>query len=394
MTDHKNFLRAVPRYYFITGAVETLFALGVLLRIPADPKNAWLLGFSKTRLGLAGVFLAVLGGFIWLSVKSWRDKTWQDTTEVRLTLLLDTFGTSIPVFIVLYGVIIFWTYSHLTAATQNLTTLQGILTRIYPLILLALTRAAQTVIVFVAAGVYRRRTRSQTGVADNTILITRRKIITLLGMTILFLALASISLDTISTFTWDNRLAGFGPKFNLSRERNIPTYFSSLNLAFAGLLLGVIAGVKKRADDKYAGHWGVLALIFLFLSLDETAGLHEWLADPMDRVVTPAGIFYYSWVAAAIPLLLLFAVSYFKFLLHLPRKSQILFALAGVVYISGALGFELFEGWYADLKSVDLTYRAIATVEDIIEMVGVLLFIYALLHYLVNNLKEIKFRFT
>ena len=72
--------------------------------------------------------------------------------------------------------------------------------------------------------------------------------------------------------------------------------------------------------------------------------------------------------------------------LRLPVATRLGFIVSGPLFIGGALGFELVGGRYAELHGRDnLTYNMIATMEESLEMAGVIGFIYALLKYLADN---------
>ncbi|MGH7926613.1 MAG: hypothetical protein ACREQV_02305, partial [Candidatus Binatia bacterium] len=77
----------------------------------------------------------------------------------------------------------------------------------------------------------------------------------------------------------------FVPEFHIRGENNIPAYFSSLLLAGASLLLWIISRIRQAAGGKYSYHWLILSIVFLFLSLDETASIHERLNRPINRVL-------------------------------------------------------------------------------------------------------------
>ncbi|MCB9135732.1 MAG: glycosyltransferase family 39 protein [Anaerolineales bacterium] len=75
------------RRWLTFAAVEALIAFGWLLTIPTDPKNAWLFGFSKSRLVLsAGLLLGflLLGGLSWLA---WKTPAWGTRQAKRLEVL-------------------------------------------------------------------------------------------------------------------------------------------------------------------------------------------------------------------------------------------------------------------------------------------------------------------
>lgn len=93
-------------------------------------------------------------------------------------------------------------------------------------------------------------------------------------------------------------------------------------------------------------------------------------------------------------LVLLLAVTYWRFLLHLPFRSRMLFLTSAVVYVGGALGMEMVGGWYAqNYGSGNLSYVAIATLEETLEMLGVVIFIYALLRYLAAEIGAVRLVF-
>lgn len=69
--------------------------------------------------------------------------------------------------------------------------------------------------------------------------------------------------------------------FGLEREGNLPNWYSSLQLALIGLVCGVnfLAERLGEAAGKYRMAWLGLLGLFLFLSLDEGAQVHERLDE-------------------------------------------------------------------------------------------------------------------
>jgi hypothetical protein len=190
-------------------------------------------------------------------------------------------------------------------------------------------------------------------------------------------------------------LYGLVPLFDLNGEQNIPTYFSASLHLFSSLLLAVITVLKRRAHDPYTRQWAVLAAGFLFMAFDEAAGLHELMERPMQELLgdRATGVFHFAWDIPGMLITIFFAGWFLKFLLHLPRKSMLLLLLAGGLFIGGAVGVELFEGRHAALHgSVNLTFDTYVLVEETLEMVGITVFIYALLGYLEEHYGEVRFR--
>ncbi|TFG60302.1 MAG: hypothetical protein E4H32_08830 [Nitrospirales bacterium] len=67
------------------------------------------------------------------------------------------------------------------------------------------------------------------------------------------------------------------------------------------------------------------------------------------------------------------------FLFGLHRKTAVLFGFSGVIYFGGAVGMELLA---STLNSNSLRYTMMTLWEEGLEMLGVVLFLYALLAYM------------
>ncbi len=181
--------------------------------------------------------------------------------------------------------------------------------------------------------------------------------------------------------------------FNLDCEGNVPTYFSSLILLFSSFLFGLIGFYKKRENDSYVFHWGFLCLIFVYLSLDEAIAIHELLNRPLRTMFALGGIFYYASVIPGIIAILILLVGYYKFWVNLPSRSKFFFTVAFICYAGGTVGMELVGGRHSDLYGIDnLSYGVLTTLEETLEMVGIVLLIYALMDYIRTYLKQVQFQ--
>ncbi len=177
--------------------------------------------------------------------------------------------------------------------------------------------------------------------------------------------------------------------FYMDAESNIPTFINSLMLFIASLLLTAIGSWKMSVKDKYRFQWVILALIFLLLSIDEVATLHERLIKPMRAVFGADGIFYFAWIVPGLIAVGAFVVSFLTFFLHLDGRFKLLFSLSLLVYLGGVIGGEMVSGYFAsNLGLKNFTYATVATVEESVEMIGCALLIYSLLEYLKRNLPE------
>ncbi len=219
--------------------------------------------------------------------------------------------------------------------------------------------------------------------------INPRKVALIFGIIALFLAAESLYSEyLVETYLGSSSTALLGPildLFSVNLEQSIPTWYNALILTIAGTLLAVIAVAKQAQRDRFRIYWIGLAVIFFYLSMDESAVIHEILSDPLQTLFHSTGYLAFGWQIAAAPLVVLFALVYLRFLLHLPAGTRNLFILAGGLYVGGALIVDAISAneWVHD-NGITLFYLAIGTLEELFEMQGVVVFIYALLRYLVS----------
>lgn len=211
----------------------------------------------------------------------------------------------------------------------------------------------------------------------------KRALTWLLGLTAFLLFMNTFGVIAKHVFGYD-RIFGLVAMFDFSIERNVPTLYSSFSLAAAGLLLWLIAVSHRRAGDPWR-QWAGLALIFLFLSLDEVASIHERLIDPVRATLHTSGILYFAWIIPYGLALIVLGGTYLKFLLRLPRETMKMFLMSFVLYVSGAVGFEMLGGMLFETHGNDFLYAVCYTLEELLEMVGVVVFIYALLRYITGR---------
>jgi lipid-A-disaccharide synthase-like uncharacterized protein len=177
--------------------------------------------------------------------------------------------------------------------------------------------------------------------------------------------------------------------FYLDAEGNIPTYTNALLLFIPALLLVFISMWKSSFHDKFRFHWLGLGLIFLFLSFDEAAVLHERLIKPMRAISDAGGVFHFAWIIPGMIAVVLFGLTFLLFFLHLDKRFKILFFISLAVYISGVIGGEMVSGYFAaSLGQKNYTYAVVASIEESIEMIGCSLIIYSLLEYIKNQLPD------
>lgn len=174
--------------------------------------------------------------------------------------------------------------------------------------------------------------------------------------------------------------------FNFGYENNLPSLFSFALLLGNGLCLFLVGHTVRSTGEKYALHWMLLGLIFLFLAIDEALALHEVLGEYLQAALNTRGFLYFAWVLPYTLFVLLLAVTYFRFMLSLPDITRTRFLISAGVYLTGAVGMELLESSiYETCAEPCHLDMLLVTIEESLEMIGAVLFLRAQLLFLAQR---------
>lgn len=226
------------------------------------------------------------------------------------------------------------------------------------------------------------------------IIISPKKVVRSLSLLVIVLTLLSLLGQFYKFFFFNGQDRYLINLFNLDIESNFPTWYAALSLMFCSTLLLIISAAKRKSKDRYFFHWLFLGIIFLVLATDEMIQLHEQVTTPIREILHTTGYLYITWVIPAIIFGIVFLVAYFKYLLHLPRNFRFLFIISGVIYILGAIGLEIISSNHIYFYGQnDFSYALLTTVEETLEMTGVLFFIYTLTSYISIELSTLRISF-
>ncbi|MEL7521373.1 MAG: hypothetical protein AAGJ80_07105 [Cyanobacteria bacterium J06553_1] len=217
---------------------------------------------------------------------------------------------------------------------------------------------------------------------DVTISIQTRKIALRLSYFAIGFLLAGVVSHSIKYDV--NALPDLYRWFGTDGEKNLPAAFSCGLLLVASTLLGVITVNKRENCDRFTLHWGSLSLIFSLLALDEWMSFHERLTDVVKTVVPAVGIFHFAWIIIGMAFSLLIGLLYRQFLKQLPHPYRRLFLIAAGLFLLGAIGMEMLSGHYVENHQQwnRNSWLALTTIEEGLEMFGMIVFIHTLLRYI------------
>ncbi len=212
-----------------------------------------------------------------------------------------------------------------------------------------------------------------------TLLLTASVVATLL--TTLSVGIRIVALDQHETLFTSQPPSGLAIAYRLfstDDEANVPTWFSAVLLVAVAVISLGISGVLRARGGPLRRYWVGLAAVFAYLSIDELAMVHEELIWQLEDLAEAGGFLAFPWVVVAAPLVAVFVLVYARFLWRLPRHIATLLVASGALYVGGALGLEIAG---APLVGLNLPYVLLTSAEELLEMLGAALCLYALARY-------------
>lgn len=165
--------------------------------------------------------------------------------------------------------------------------------------------------------------------------------------------------------------------FDVDSEANLPTWFSVV-LAAAGGALSLF--LRKGPAERRPWGWVVIAVALFAVSLDDMVMAHEQLVEPVrDLLGITSGPLYFAWVVPGALGVILFLSVLVSFLRQLRRETRRRVLVAGAVFVAGALVLEMVGAVIASTLGPVALWDVVTTVEEVLEMLGLTLFLRALL---------------
>ena len=166
--------------------------------------------------------------------------------------------------------------------------------------------------------------------------------------------------------------------FDVREEVSVPTWFSTINLLVSSCLLFCMFFLYKNSGKSKNQYWLYLAILFLLLSVDEVAGLHNKPGYLAWYIGLPHEIFRsHAWLPFGILFVILVGAALIPFLRSIDFRLALLMVLSGLVFVSGTIGFEFVAAWmeYTEFAERGTFSRNMAVlVEESLEMYGIALF--------------------
>jgi hypothetical protein len=179
----------------------------------------------------------------------------------------------------------------------------------------------------------------------------------------------------------------------LDGEATIPAWFSSLLFASCAGSLAAVGLLKRAAGDRQARYWLCLSALFLYMSADEAAGLHElWGQAVGEEGEVRDSFLHYAWVIPGMAVVAAVAAVYGRFVWELPPATRRMVVAAGLLFVGSGLGMDMIAGYYLSHGGARRTfdYSMLVTVEESGEMIALVIFLYAILEYLAREPGQVR----
>jgi hypothetical protein len=177
-------------------------------------------------------------------------------------------------------------------------------------------------------------------------------------------------------------------QIDLKNEANLAAWYSSMILLLAGLVALLNSHSAPRLPKLnwfYRNGWILMALVFIYLSVDEVSQVHENLATILDlRSQQSQGANYYvgagDWIPILLPVISIVVVGMIIFfsLFFLSRKGPLLMACLGLVCWMGAIASEAVEGGFLKIQ---LSRNVEGLLEESCEIIGTTLLLIAFVEF-------------
>lgn len=164
---------------------------------------------------------------------------------------------------------------------------------------------------------------------------------------------------------------------NVNAEAALGSWFSSILLLLTALLMLWAFLGERAAGRRNGAGWLVLALGFVYLSLDEAIGIHEAFSRLGAGLTDIWPPFAHRWTIIGLPAVIVVGLLFIPFLRALPRRTTWRLLLAGFVYVGGAVGTEMLNAVVIAEQAGYALYVILGCVEETLEVVGTLLAIWA-----------------
>lgn len=172
---------------------------------------------------------------------------------------------------------------------------------------------------------------------------------------------------------------------DLDFEESFYTWFSNVMLSAAAFMCFFLSLKDHGQTKNVKTQWRILGSLFFLLSADEMLSFHERISGILSTSFTTSGMFEFAWVIPALVIIPIFFFLFLPFIRHLHTHVSYTIIIAGAIFVFGAVGMEMIAGIFISENNfqddvfTSPMYRFLVNIEEGLEVLGVIVFIKALL---------------
>lgn len=221
--------------------------------------------------------------------------------------------------------------------------------------------------------------RTASASTDLDVRIGGRRLLGALVLAIVALNLANAASIALGADTRATRY------FLLAQEGNPSTWLAAVALALTGGAAWLVG--HGRVDGRM---WSTVAGVLVVMSLDEVAAFHERLGG----VPVIPGIGTRGWAGAGALIAGIVGMKLFRWVFGLEPPLRRALLAGGAVFLAGALGVEVIAGDWEAARGRDAGFWLVSSIEENLELLGVLVVLRALLDHLAARPQALAVRVT
>jgi hypothetical protein len=180
--------------------------------------------------------------------------------------------------------------------------------------------------------------------------------------------------------------------FDMDSEISLATWYSTVVLLFIpAVLLFYVGWQKRRSQQKPSWPWFVLSGLFLFMSIDDAAMIHEkfstlnrlsGLQDVLSGV--NSSLLAWSWWVIYLPIVAILAIILLRWYFSLPKRTMLLIAVAVCLAVAGQVGMEMISSFVSNDSGeyIGPIWRGL---QKFVGRLGLSLFLFAIVDYILSD---------
>jgi len=169
--------------------------------------------------------------------------------------------------------------------------------------------------------------------------------------------------------------------FDFNQPSSIPSIFIISMLLISTILIILIG---RKAGEKGI-YWYGLALIFGLLTASKAFHIQKIIFWKIYGINSTFKVSLFVVGTLLLLSMVLFFILYIPFFSKLPKPTLKLVVFSLFIFVLGAVIFDKFGEWYLKANSFDLGHYILYTIEETLEMIGVSLFVFVWLKYLIKS---------